>query len=229
MERRWPFLRRASPDSLNLGYDDVLEFQYARSMAFRFLVVGAYDGVANDPLSTFLATRECSGIFIEPQPDVFARLRKNFASHAHCHFVNAAIDQHSGSRELFQVRSGVPGFPAWTEQLASFHKQHIQKHEDKVPGLSDHITSTTVRTISFLDLIEQFQIHAIDVLQIDAEGVDAFLLSLYPFDRIRPGIVHYEIAHMTTNELRETRGRLALHGYRLYPTESPTDEMAVCI
>jgi hypothetical protein len=42
-----------------------------------------------------------------------------------------------------------------------------------------------------------------------------------------PGVLHYEIAHMTPGELDATRARLAALGYRLFPTATPDDEMAV--
>jgi FkbM family methyltransferase len=229
LQRRWPFLSEADPLHLNLGFDDVLEFQYARSTVFRVLVVGAYDGVANDPLGKFVLSRSCSGIFVEPQAGVFERLRKNLGEAPQFHFVNAAVDQSSGTREFFHVRGGVAGLPAWTEQLASFNREHIAKHEDKAPGLSQHIASTMVRTLSFLDLLAQFQLSSMDVLQIDAEGADALLLGWFPFDSVKPGVVHYEIAHMSPGELDGTRARLKNHGYRLYPTESPMDEMAILL
>lgn len=229
LTRRWPFLVKGNPGNLNLGFDDVLEFQYARRRSFLVLVVGAYDGVENDPLSKFMSRHDCSGIFVEPQPGVFARLRENLGARPRLHLVNAAVDQLTGTREFFHVRAGIPGLPQWTEQLASFRKEHIAKHEEQVPGLSGHITSTRVKTISFQDLLDQFQVRSIDVLQIDAEGVDALLLRWFPFERIKPGVVHYEIAHMSADERDATRIRLKGHGYRLYPTESPMDEMAVLI
>lgn len=228
-ERSWPYLKTADHGNLNLGFDDVLEFQYARRRSFLVLVVGAYDGVENDPLSKFILGHDCAGIFVEPQSGVFARLRKNLEGHPRFHLVNAAVDELTGTREFFQVRGGIAGFPQWTEQLASFSKEHIAKHEERVPGLSSQITSTIVNTISFQDLLDKFQVRSIDVLQIDAEGVDALLLSWFPFDRVKPGVVHYEIEHMSGDELHKTRATLRAHGYRLYPTESPMDEMAILI
>jgi len=142
-------------------------------------------------------------------------------------FVNAAVDRSSGTRELFQVRSGATGLPAWTEQLASFNRDHLAKHEDKAPGLSQHIASTMVKTLSCPDLRTQFQLPSMDVLQINAEGAEALPLGWFPFDNVPPGVVHYEIAHMSTDKTGATRARLKKHGYRLYPTESPMDEMAI--
>ena len=227
--RRWPYFRKPDRAHLNLGFDDVLEFQYARSRSFFVMVVGAYDGVANDPVSRFILGHDCSGIFVEPQPTVFARLRENLGSYARFHLVNSAVDQAAGVREFFSVPSGIAGLPPWTEQLASFCKEHIAKHEEKVPGLSRHITSTMVQTLSFDDLLDQFQVDAVDVLQVDAEGIDALLLSWFPFQRLKPAVVHYEIAHMSAKDLAATRTRMGALGYSLYPTESPMDEMAVLI
>jgi FkbM family methyltransferase len=229
LERRWPFLPKAQPGSLNLGFEDVLEFQYARSRKFFVVVIGAYDGVENDPVSNFVRTHRCNGIFVEPQPGVFERLRQNLGRFDQLNLLNAAIDRATGEREFFRIPPGIPGLPQWTEQLASFKRAHLEKHEDRAPGVSSHIEATTVATISFDDLLRTYAVKHIDVLQIDAEGMDALLLSWFPFERIRPVVVHYEIAHMTGEELRQTRETLASLGYSLYPTESPTDEMAICI
>jgi FkbM family methyltransferase len=229
LERRWPFLPKAEGAGLNLGFDDVLEFQYARSRSFMVMVVGAYDGVENDPVSNFVLGHDCSAIFVEPQPHAFARLRENVGGNPRFRLVNAALDRLSGSRELFYVPPGVAGVPAWTGQLASFRREHIAKHESKVPGLARHIRSVMVNTLSFEDLIDEGRMRAIDVLQLDAEGMDALLLSWFPFHRLKPGVVHYEIAHMSAEELQATRARLRGRGYRLYRTDSPMDEMAVLV
>jgi FkbM family methyltransferase len=229
LERRWPFLPKAQAADLNLGFEDVLEFQYARRRNFFVVVVGAYDGVENDPVSNFVRRHPCDGIFVEPQPGVFARLRQNLGGFKRLHLINAAIDRTSGERELFRVAAGNPGLPQWTEQLASFTREHIERHEDRAPGVSSHIEVTTVSTLSFEDLLDNFAVKRVDVLQIDAEGMDAQLLGWFPFERFRPGVVHYEIAHMNGEELRKTREALTLRGYTVYPTESPTDEMAIRI
>jgi FkbM family methyltransferase len=229
LQRRWPFISTAKPDALNLAFEDVLAFQFARARSFFVLVVGAYDGIENDPLGQFVLTHECSGVFLEPQSEVFERLRQNYGSRPSLRLVNAAVDQQSGTRELFTVRAGPHGLPRWTEQLASFSRSHIEKHEDRAPGLSEHIVSSAVRIVTFSELIELHSIRAIDVLQIDAEGVDALLLGSFPFDRIRPGVVYYEIAHMAPGDLEATRSRLRNFGYRFYATEAPTDEMAVLL
>jgi hypothetical protein len=119
--------------------------------------------------------------------------------------------------------------PAWAGQLASFSREHIEKHEDRAPGVSARIRSRVVPGLTFDDLLDRFAIRALDVLQIDAEGFDARLLACFPFERIMPRVLHYEIAHMTRGDLGATRARLAALGYRLFPTAAGTDEMGVLV
>lgn len=229
LERRWPFLIRAKGNDLNLSFEDVLELQYARSRNFLFVSVGAFDGLENDPISRFVRSHDCRGILLEPQPDAYSRLRANYAGLPRCDLLNAAIDEVSGSRTLYYVPSGNPGLPAWTEQIASFHREHLLKHEAQAPGLSACIRAREIQTLSFAGLLDRYQLHAIDVLQIDAEGMDAQLLGWFPFDRLRPAVLHYETAHLTATEHQATRGKLRQLGYFVRESDSPTDDMAVII
>lgn len=226
LERRWPFLTRAAGKALNLGFDDLLELQWARSRDFVIVVVGAYDGIENDPISRFARSHPCRGVLLEPQPAVYDRLCANLAAFPNLQCVNAAIDEHSGERTMYSIRPG-SGLPDWTEQIASFQREHVEKHESRASGLAKQIVSQPIRTISFGDLIESHHLRHIDVLQIDAEGVDAQILQWFPFERIRPGLVHYEVAHMKADEERVVHERLETFGYRVFVADAPTDAMAV--
>ncbi len=229
LQRRWPFLGHADRNALNLDFDDLLELQFARTRLPNILVVGAFDGLANDPLSRSLMEHPCRGIFVEPQPAAFERLRANFAGHEGLQFVNAAMDQQSGSRDFYVVDAASAELPDWTQQLASFSRQHIEKHEALAPGVSAHIRVMQVPTLSFDELLRRFGLDRIDVLQIDAEGMDAQLLRWFPFQRVRPALLHYEVAHMSDAERLEIRGRLMGLGYRIFAAGSEADDMAIWV
>jgi FkbM family methyltransferase len=226
LEKRWPFFPRASGSGLNLCFDDLLELQWAHSRDFVFVVVGAFDGVENDPVSRFIRGRDCRGILIEPQPSAFERLRGNFASFPRIELLNAAIDERSGSRVLYSVPAGT-GLPPWIEQIASFSLDHLRKHEAQAPGLSAQIVEQPIRTVSFGDLLDEHRLDHIDVLQIDAEGMDGEMLRWFPFERVRPGVLHYEKAHLSGDDDRAVRTRLEGFGYKVFEADSPTDAMAV--
>jgi FkbM family methyltransferase len=224
--RWWPFLRRADEDSLHLEFDDLLELQYARTRNFVALVVGAFDGVENDPTGEFIKKRRCGAILVEPQSGPFERLRENMRDHDNVILINAAIDQVSGFRDIHCVSVGTDDLPGWTEQLASFRKEHILSHEDRAPGVSKRLTMRKVPTISFEDLLDRHHIKSLDVLQIDAEGMDAQLLTWFPFERIKPALLHYETVHMSAEEQEGIRSRLNDLGYKVRRSGS-MDNMAI--
>jgi FkbM family methyltransferase len=228
LEKRWPFFPRASGSALNLRFDDLLELQWARSRDFVVVVVGAFDGVENDPVSRFVRGRDCRGVLVEPQPSAFERLRGNFAGFPRIELVNAAIDEMSGSRVLYSVPAA-SGLPPWIEQIASFSRDHLAKHEAQAPGLSARIVEQLIRTVSFGDLLDEYRLEHIDVLQIDAEGMDGEMLRWFPFERMRPGVLHYEKAHLSGDEDRAVRTRLEGFGYKVFEADSPTDAMAVMV
>ena len=229
LERRRPFLIRAEGKDLNLNFEDVLEYQYSRSRNFTFVSVGAYDGLTNDPISRFVRGRDCHGILLEPQPGAYARLCANYAGFSKCKLLNAAIDEVSGTRTLYYVPPGNPGLPEWTEQIASFRLEHVTKHEAQAPGLSASVRTQEIRTISFDGLLDMFGLRAIDVLQIDAEGMDAQLLGWFPFERLRPAVLHYETTHLSQDEHLAVRARLEGFGYLVREADSSSDDMAVMI
>jgi hypothetical protein len=87
------------------------------------------------------------------------------------------------------------------------------------------IREEPVDCITFDEVLGRMPHERIDLLQIDAEGADAYLLSLFPFDRVRPAIVHWEIKHYTKTQKQDCLDRLAGFGYRFAP--SGEDMMAV--
>ncbi len=227
VQRCWPWLRRAHGRDLNLGFDDLLELQFARRHELVVLVVGAFDGVTNDPTSEFIARHDCRAIFVEPQPAAFARLQERLGGRRNVTLLNVAIDQSCGTRTIYRVPPGAAGLPLWTEQLASFDKLHLLKHEDRAPGLSQHIIAEEVATLTFDELLTRCDLKSLDVLQIDAEGFDAQLLGWFPFERLKPALLHYEIAHMQAGDHAGLRARLRALGYCVMTSDSPTDDMAL--
>jgi len=88
------------------------------------------------------------------------------------------------------------------------------------------IREETVDCMTFDEVLGRLPHKRIDLLQIDAEGADAYLLSLFPFDRVRPAIIHWEIKHYTKTQKQDCLDRLAGFGYRFAPSGGE-DMMAV--
>jgi FkbM family methyltransferase len=181
-----------------------------------FLQVGAFDGITKDPLHDYIGAYGWRGVLIEPQPRAAAQLRQLYQHNNRITVVEAAIDAERGEQTLFTVESETA--PPWAGGMASFQRSHILKHSRLIPGLEHMISAITVNCVLFDDVVGLLPTNRLDLLQIDAEGADARLLSLFPLHRVRPGIIHWEIKNLAKAEREDCLERLAAFGYRFAPS-----------
>jgi hypothetical protein len=83
-----------------------------------------------------------------------------------------------------------------------------------------------LRAIGFDDVLQRLPTGHPDLLQIDTGGADAFILSLFPFEHVRPAIVHWEVQHLSKDQQENCLERLATFGYR-FAASGDQDMMAV--
>jgi FkbM family methyltransferase len=206
-------------------FDDVIcRLMYETGDALTFIQVGAFDGLIKDPLRKYIVSCGWRGVMVEPQPLPARKLRDLYKDGDRITVLEAALDRRVGVRSLFTVNS--PAAPEWASALASFQKEVILKHAKQVPGIENMISVMAVDCITFDSVFEHLPGDELDLLQIDTEGADASILSLFPFERIKPAIVHWEISHLSLREWEDCLGLLASHGYR-FATSGSQDMMAV--
>jgi FkbM family methyltransferase len=208
-----------------LEFDDVVcRYMFEHGEACAFIQIGAFDGLANDPLRKYIERCGWQGVMLEPQPDAARKLRELYSGNDRVVVLEAALAGERGVRNLFTVDSD--GLPAWTGQIASFDRDHLLRHERFVPGLSERVRELTVPCITFAEVLERLPSDRLDLLQIDAEGADGHLLSLFPFDRLKPAIVHWEIKNLTRIQQEAALDLLGRHGY-LVARSGDEDMLAV--
>lgn len=196
---------------LDLG-DVIARLMLDRGSELAFMQVGAFDGITADPLHRYISRYGWRGVMVEPQPRPAGQLRDLYKDNDRIRIIQAAVDRQRGTRTLFTVES--PSAPVWAAGMASFQREHITKHEYLIPGLTGMIREITVDCILFEDVFAQLDSPRVDLLQIDAEGADAFLLSLFPFDRVKPAIIHWEVKNLSLAEREACLGQLSGLGYR---------------
>jgi FkbM family methyltransferase len=206
------------PGALRLvEFDDVVcrrMFEFGSELTF--IQVGAFDGVTKDPLRKYISRCGWRGIVIEPQPGAAKQLRELYRGNDRIIILQAALDGKSGRRTLFTINS--PNAPSWAGGLASFHRENIVKHSGLIPDLESVIREDSVDCVTFDKILEFMPNQQIDLLQIDTEGADGYILSLFPLDRVCPSIVHWEVKHLSTVQREECLKRLAKFGYRFAPS-----------
>ncbi|HYC37545.1 MAG TPA: FkbM family methyltransferase [Usitatibacter sp.] len=181
-----------------------------------FVQVGAFDGVTKDPLYVFIGKHGWRGVMLEPQPGPAAQLRQLYRDNERITVMEAVIDAQRGERTLFMVESDT--VPVWARGMASFSRDHIAKHDYLIPGIEAIIREIRVPAVTFDDVLTKLGGERIDVLQIDAEGADAYILSLLPLARVRPAIIHWEVKNLTMAQREASLELLARAGYRFAPS-----------
>jgi FkbM family methyltransferase len=196
-----------------LQFDDVIcRYMFEHGQVCTFIQVGAYDGVSTDPLRRYIERCGWRGVMVEPQPGPAAQLRELYRDNANIVILEAAVESERTTRTLYTVDSD--SLPKWAGGMASFDRGHILRHDYLFPGIEKFIREVCVDCIPFAEIIEsQPGGKQLDLLQIDAEGADGRILSWFPFDRLKPAIVHWEIKNMTKLVQEAALDLLCSHGY----------------
>ena len=193
----------------------------------RYVHIGAFDGITGDPLGTFVRDLGWEGILVEPQKYRFEQLKKNLGHVTKLHFENSAIAKSTGTAKMYSVREDVQQIGGAKGVDREFIDQWASLDYDTVvrglhifyPGLDDPaplISFVEVPTLTIGDLLKKYRWDSIDLLQIDAEGLDFEILKMVDFKTVLPAIVHFEYYHLA-NHAREAAARLLVeHGYRLH-------------
>ena len=155
---------------------------------FFFVQIGANDGISSDPIYNLVTKEGVHGIALEPVSNIFKQLTKNYAAYPNVHPVNKAIHKTEKEMLLYRVNPDKKQYPEWTKGTASFNKRHHQLSE-----INDtDIIEEKVQCISYDELIKEYKISHIDLLQIDTEGYDYDIIKMIDFDKLAPSIISFE-------------------------------------
>jgi len=131
--------------------------------------IGAADGVSNDPLRPILASQEgrVKAVLVEPQPGYAASLRELYQNSNSVEIFEVAVARESGTLELH-----LPKDPK-DAQKASLNADQRKKFP------TVEFETIPVRAVTVRELLEGAKFERVDLLQIDAEGLDYEILSQF--------------------------------------------------
>ena len=172
------------------------------------LQVGACDGLCDDPLHHFLTTRPCRAHLLEPLPENFQILQKTYAAHPHITLhCEALTDTASGTATLHVPEGGGP-----TKPHATFDP--LLHKTIRIDAIRHGATRPVeVRTITITDFCRREHITHFHIIQIDAEGMDARLVTSILRAGLRPAILNFEHLHIKTCEVKPLFTLLETCGY----------------
>jgi len=205
----YKYLYRPQAGSLSAFLDE-----YSKSVGANFTVIqiGANDGITHDPIHKFIKRDQWKGVLLEPQSEVFHVFLKHiYKNNKGIHCVCAAIGYEDGKQPIYKI-----GFSKmrWATGLASFTKEKIEQafengivaHNCKVHGIeipsdkNQWIAEEEVEVISPYTLIKRYNLHKIDLLQIDAEGFDFEVIKIFDFPNTNPAGIVFENVGLPSND-----------------------------
>lgn len=203
---------------LGLGKKAELDFLFdlARRQKNVFaLQVGANDGVSHDPIHHYITKYGWQGLLLEPLPDIFEKLQRNYRSRDGITLRNAALADKDGAMTFYRIKPG-PEVPEFCQLLGSFSRDTILWHKHIFPAIESHIVEQSVEALSFDSLVEQHGIGKIDVILIDTEGYDYEVLKQIDFRRFRPSLVICEKVHLSDDAKKASVELLGKAGYDVH-------------
>lgn len=182
---------------------------------FFFVQIGANDGISFDPIYDLVTKENVHGIALEPVASIFEKLKKNYAPFPNVIPVNKAIHKTEKEMVLYRVDPENKQYPDWTIGTASFDKSH---HDLGKINDAD-IIEEKVQCISLNDLVSEYKINHIDLLQIDTEGYDYEIIKMIDFNKIAPSIISFEHGFsagiMSKEKLFEIQELLISYNYNI--------------
>jgi len=187
-----------------------------RTQNFFFIQIGAYDGRKGDPIYEMVRQNRWSGILVEPQPDIFERLKQNYAGFSGLAFEQAAIIEDGTSLPLYKLKDQYAHlFHADHRVLSSFRPELIIRHLSQPVDVELALQKVDVPRLSFSGLVKKHGVTRIDLLQIDVEGYDFQIIKSIDFEQIAPKVIHFEHSHLRAIEKAECLDFLIAKDYKL--------------
>lgn len=205
----------------------VLKFFYDQDGPGTLVQVGANDGVRGDPVRWAILRHHFPALLVEPLPDLYEKLRANYASEPQVRFANVAVGEEPGEAVMYRLPHDVPSLPDWAQGLASFDKRLLLEHR-KLSGLNNVdlerlLVTARVPVVTMTQLLAaEPGISAVLALQVDTEGHDLHVIRSALHGGIRPRIINYEHKHLSYANQEACRDLLAKSGYAFVSTREDT-------
>jgi FkbM family methyltransferase len=191
---------------------------------FFFIQIGAADGVSEDPIYQFVQQFHWRGVLVEPQQVAFQQLVTHYQQEPQLAFENALIGDKDGETTLYAVPDRGENFHCWVYQCASQDRtitlRSLQQLKATVePRLPDDYESLVqaihVPSLTIHSLLKKYAVAKLDLLVLDTMGYDFEILKLFPFERLKPTIIHFEHNTLSLTDQVSCFRYLAQQGYAL--------------
>jgi len=180
--------------------------KYIPNESIQVVQIGSNDGISGDTLNKLIQKNKLwHALFVEPVPQLFQLLEKNYGSSTRFKFENSGINE-TGENQIFymigdEAYHSIPELSEEYKQIGSFSRAHVEKLANN--ELQKYIIELDVSCVSLNELLVKHEISTIELLQIDAEGYDWKILSQLNLHTYHPIIILFESVNLDDDEKKE--------------------------
>lgn len=194
--------------------------------------IGANDGKINDPLFDISSrlSEKTRLLLVEPQSRLIPLLKDNFEFHPGVRIEQVAIGD-PGKLLLYGVKEEVwpnlnvpyarlKGWPTYRAPtgIVSGSREHVAgwlvKYLDDISRVDEAIECFEVNSVALASLVDSWSEDGkIDVLQIDTEGFDDYIIMSCDLNSLQPKLIHYEAKHLSNLRQEALFNFLMENGY----------------
>lgn len=203
------FLRRKPLvfDKLNrlaraLGHRTALYSELAEkcemNSSFTFLQIGANDGISNDPFREFMIRRNARGLAVEPVPDYFSAMRRNYSAYKQIEPVNCAVGYPGGHLPFYSYSQSYLDSKGGSKELAglaSFSREKLVSSLGVGERAENCILEITVPVCTVEELMKTHGFERFDCLFMDCEGHEENILTQLDYEFVKPRLIVFEHTH----------------------------------
>ncbi|MGE3769983.1 MAG: FkbM family methyltransferase [Bdellovibrionales bacterium] len=203
----------------------------AQGRAVNFVQIGAMDGIFFDSMHPFVQKFGWQGLLVEPMPEHFKALQKNYASQSGLTFERAAITDADGPVDMYYVPTDVieaEGLDESTRGMSSLLRERNLHNRLDARDILRFQKTETVPGLTLASLFAKHNIGAFDVYVSDTEGMDWVILQQLDLAKHAPRIVFIEFNHLLVPDMVAFVDYMHAHGYRVYLREDTLAD-ALCV
>ena len=179
--------------------------------------IGAMDGVMFDELIGYTNMYNFKGLYVEPIPYLFEKLKGNIPNDGNL-FENSAISDYNGEIEMITINKDVIDqglvHSCFYGMSAVYPPKNGLGSEFDRPTVEAHGQKIIVKSITFDKLLRKHNINNIDIIKIDAEGHDYIIFKQIDFDEFRPKVVRLEWINLTEKEQNDITNKFKSLNYK---------------
>lgn len=192
-----------------ISLNEILNFLFVNKNINSLIQIGANDGLRFDYINKYIKKYLPKTVLVEPVKDYFEDLKKNYKDFDNIIFENVAISVGNQIQYLYKVdKSKIDRYDEHIYGINSFDIKHLKIHGVK----SSHIVKEKVHTENISNLINK-HFTSLDLLLIDAEGYDGFILNdLFETSNFRPIIIS-EYVHINHDVFKKLTDLLDSNDY----------------